>query len=126
MSNHGVVTYGTDLEDAFNRMDTVEHFAKISMYTRILGRETAAVSGGCREAMGSAAEVLRARGFRGEAEGPDVSYNGRSIGYDLRHSRRAHRSDRASRFESEIVKIRTVTEGVFAWHRERGLARPWE
>jgi L-fuculose-phosphate aldolase len=39
MSNHGVVTYGTDLEDAFNRMDTVEHFAKISMYTRILGRE---------------------------------------------------------------------------------------
>ena len=39
MSNHGVVTYGADLEDAFNRMDTVEHFAKISMYTRILGRE---------------------------------------------------------------------------------------
>jgi L-fuculose-phosphate aldolase len=39
MSNHGVVTYGKDLEDAFNRMDTVEHFAKISIYTRILGRE---------------------------------------------------------------------------------------
>src|SRR5437016_6584065 len=39
MSNHGVVTYGTDLEDAFNRMDTVEHFAKISIYTKILGRE---------------------------------------------------------------------------------------
>jgi hypothetical protein len=27
------------MEDAFNRMDTVEHFAKISIYTRILGRE---------------------------------------------------------------------------------------
>lgn len=39
LSNHGVVTYGTDLEDAFNRMDTVEHFAKISIYTHILGRE---------------------------------------------------------------------------------------
>ena len=39
LANHGVVTYGTDLEDAFNRMDTVEHFAKISMYTHILGRE---------------------------------------------------------------------------------------
>jgi len=39
LANHGVVTYGADLEDAFNRMDTVEHFAKISMYTRILGRE---------------------------------------------------------------------------------------
>jgi L-fuculose-phosphate aldolase len=39
MANHGVVTYGANLEDAFNRMDTVEHFAKISIYTRILGRE---------------------------------------------------------------------------------------
>src|SRR5262245_16730470 len=39
LANHGVVTYGADLEDAFNRMDTVEHFAKISVYTRILGRE---------------------------------------------------------------------------------------
>jgi L-fuculose-phosphate aldolase len=39
MSNHGVVTYGSTLEDAFNRMDTVEHFAKISIYTKILGRE---------------------------------------------------------------------------------------
>src|SRR5216117_1708641 len=39
LANHGVVTYGVDLEDAYNRMDTVEHFAKISLYTRILGRE---------------------------------------------------------------------------------------
>ena len=39
LANHGVVTYGTDIADAFDRMDTVEHFAKISMYTRILGRE---------------------------------------------------------------------------------------
>lgn len=39
MANHGVVTYGENLMDAFNRMDTVEHFAKISIYTRILGRE---------------------------------------------------------------------------------------
>lgn len=39
LANHGVVTYGVDLEDAFNRMDTVEHFAKISVYTRILGQE---------------------------------------------------------------------------------------
>ena len=39
MANHGVVTYGVSLEDAFNRMDTVEHFAKISIYTKILGRE---------------------------------------------------------------------------------------
>src|SRR5947199_9913770 len=40
MANHGVVTYGVNLEDAFNRMDTVEHFAKISICTKILGRES--------------------------------------------------------------------------------------
>ena len=39
MANHGVVTYGAGLMAAYNRMDTVEHFAKISIYTRILGRE---------------------------------------------------------------------------------------
>lgn len=39
MANHGVVTYGANMEEAFNRMDTVEHFAKISICTRILGRE---------------------------------------------------------------------------------------
>jgi len=39
MANHGVVTYGATIEEAFNRMDTVEHFAKISIYTKILGRE---------------------------------------------------------------------------------------
>ncbi len=39
MANHGVVTYGSNLMDAYNRMDTVEHFAKISICTRILGKE---------------------------------------------------------------------------------------
>ncbi len=39
MANHGVVTYGAGLMEAYNRMDTVEHFAKISVYTRILGKE---------------------------------------------------------------------------------------
>src|SRR5438093_892218 len=39
MSNHVIESYRTNLEEAFNRMDTVEHFAKISIYTKILGRE---------------------------------------------------------------------------------------
>ena len=45
MSNHGVVTYGKTIEDAFNLMDTVEHLAKISIYTKILGRERLLSSG---------------------------------------------------------------------------------
>jgi L-fuculose-phosphate aldolase len=38
MANHGVVTYGTSLESAFMKMETVEHFAKIALVTHLLGR----------------------------------------------------------------------------------------
>jgi L-fuculose-phosphate aldolase len=39
MANHGVVTYGRDLLTAFFRMDTTEHFARVSMVTEILGKQ---------------------------------------------------------------------------------------
>jgi len=39
MANHGVVAYAEDLATAFMNMETVEHFAKISLTARLLGRE---------------------------------------------------------------------------------------
>jgi L-fuculose-phosphate aldolase len=39
MSNHGVVAYGETLEQAYMRMETVEHFAKIALVTHLLGRQ---------------------------------------------------------------------------------------
>jgi L-fuculose-phosphate aldolase len=39
MANHGVVTYGADVMTAYFRMETVEHFAKISLVTEALGRQ---------------------------------------------------------------------------------------
>ncbi len=39
MANHGVVTYGPDLLRAHFKMETVEHFAKISLVTELLGRQ---------------------------------------------------------------------------------------
>jgi L-fuculose-phosphate aldolase len=39
MANHGVVTYGQDLLTAFFRMETVEHFAQISLVTEMLGKQ---------------------------------------------------------------------------------------
>jgi len=39
LSNHGAVTYGKDLETAYYRMETLEHFARISIVAKILGRE---------------------------------------------------------------------------------------
>jgi L-fuculose-phosphate aldolase len=38
MANHGVVTYGADLQQAYMRMETVEHYAKVVLAARQLGR----------------------------------------------------------------------------------------
>lgn len=45
MANHGVVTYGTDLLTAFYRMETVEHFAHVSLVTELLHKQVL-LSGG--------------------------------------------------------------------------------
>ena len=39
MANHGVVTFGSSLESAYMKMETVEHFAKIALVTNLLGNE---------------------------------------------------------------------------------------
>jgi len=39
MANHGVVAYGSDLLSAFFRMETTEHFARISLVTELLGKQ---------------------------------------------------------------------------------------
>ena len=39
MANHGVVAYGEDLQHAYMKMETVEHFARIALVAHILGHE---------------------------------------------------------------------------------------
>lgn len=39
MANHGVVTYGCDLMQAYLNMETVEHFARIALVVKQLGCE---------------------------------------------------------------------------------------
>ena len=39
MANHGVVTCGADLLNAYMKMETVEHFAQIALVTHLLGRQ---------------------------------------------------------------------------------------
>jgi len=39
MSNHGVVAYGSDIEQAYMKMETVEHFAKIALVAHQLGHQ---------------------------------------------------------------------------------------
>jgi L-fuculose-phosphate aldolase len=40
MGNHGAVSYGEDVYKAFFRMETVEHFARISLVAELLGGAT--------------------------------------------------------------------------------------
>jgi len=39
MANHGVVTYGANLQSAYMKMETVEHFAQIALVTHVLGQQ---------------------------------------------------------------------------------------
>src|SRR6266487_7209864 len=39
MANHGVVTYGPSLQSAYMKMETVEHFAQITLVTHMLGQQ---------------------------------------------------------------------------------------
>jgi L-fuculose-phosphate aldolase len=55
LANHGALAIGPDLFTAYHRMETIEHFAKISLVTRMLGREN----------LLSRAEVDRLQGLRG-------------------------------------------------------------
>jgi L-fuculose-phosphate aldolase len=39
LANHGALTVGSDLFSAYYKMETIEHFARISLVARLLGRE---------------------------------------------------------------------------------------
>jgi L-fuculose-phosphate aldolase len=55
LANHGALTMGQDLFSAYYKMETIEHFAKISLVARLLGGERVLT----RE------EVSRLQGLRG-------------------------------------------------------------
>src|ERR1700716_4288096 len=55
LANHGALTVGSDLFAAYFKMETIEHFAKISLVARLLGREN----------LLSREEVMRLQDLRG-------------------------------------------------------------
>jgi L-fuculose-phosphate aldolase len=55
LANHGALTVGGDLYSAYYKMETIEHFAKISLVARTLGREN----------LISREEVMRLQQLRG-------------------------------------------------------------
>ncbi|OLD61780.1 MAG: hypothetical protein AUI33_14190 [Ignavibacteria bacterium 13_1_40CM_2_61_4] len=63
LSNHGVVTYGTDIYDAYYKMEKVEHAAHITFVARMLGGEKAL----------STEDVRRLREISQQSYGKDFS-----------------------------------------------------
>jgi L-fuculose-phosphate aldolase len=59
MSNHGVVSYGSDLHSAYMKMETVEHFAQIALVSHLLG---------CQQPLGRR-EVEKLVEIRGKYQG---------------------------------------------------------
>ena len=55
LANHGALTVGADLYSAYYKMETIEHFAHISLVARMLGREN----------LISREEVMRLQELRG-------------------------------------------------------------
>ncbi len=55
LANHGALTLGPDVYSAYYKLETIEHFAKISLVARLLGREN----------LISREEVDRLQGLRG-------------------------------------------------------------
>ena len=55
LANHGALTLGSDLYSAYYKMETIEHFARISLVARLLGGER----------LLSREEVFRLQGLRG-------------------------------------------------------------
>ena len=51
MANHGAVAYADTLEKAFNKLETLEHTARISLIARNLGNENSLPPGSRAEAV---------------------------------------------------------------------------
>ena len=73
MANHGVVTYGADLQSAYMKMETVEHFAQIALVTHVLGQQKLIDSADLEKLVAARSKYL---GVNSAAPMPVYSSNG--------------------------------------------------
>jgi L-fuculose-phosphate aldolase len=78
LANHGVVTYGPDLLTAFFRMETVEHFAQVSLVTELLGKQSLLSGGDVEKLVAARARYGIATAAQLDPEFPLTSDNGPS------------------------------------------------
>ena len=150
LANHGAVTCGRTVMAAYYKMETIEHFAKISLVARLLGRREPDLARGSRAAAGAARHV-RHRGAGaalrrsvGAAASDQVALPGaRSAGIEhgaarsgrlaraaaseqrrgnSANIRRTHGADRGRRQEPQRLRTSLSVElGSWSWSWELGV-----
>ena len=117
LANHGALTVGADVYGAYYKMETVEHFAKISLVARLLGGER----------LISQEEVLRLQDLRGKY---GIAVAGAHLPGRRPGRRRARRSRtrrarscaRPTRRASGSCRIRRAASGFVLAQRQRQRA----
>ncbi len=109
LANHGALTIGPDVYAAYYKMETIEHFAKISLVTRQLGREN----------LLSREEVHRLQELRGnygiKAPAPICADGSETARTPIRRRARLwRRRRRAAR--GSFPPIRRIWTGKFGYH----------
>ena len=100
MANHGVVTYGQDLLTAFFRMETIEHFARVSLVTELLGKQVLLSGGDVEKLLAARARygVQTASSIGSRLSGHEpIAADAERITLDARGTRSADRRSRAKR-----------------------------
>ena len=78
LANHGVTTCGPDLLTAFSRMETVEHFAKITLAAKLAGEPQLLSTREVAKLMAARAKYFVTPPPGGGAELPDTCDTGES------------------------------------------------
>ena len=122
MANHGVVTYGQDLLTAFFRMETVEHFAQVSLVTELLGKQVLAFWRRCGKIARGAGPLRLRHGVTGQ---PGVPGHIRRPGPAARkhHTRGTRGTDRrgcAPRTRAPLDAGHRITEVAYGAGRSAG------
>ena len=133
LANHGALTVGADLFAAYYKMETIEHFAKISLVARLLGRENlisreevAAAAGAARHVrhQGAGADLCRpTTTCRAGASPADCQVVQAPSSRRRAAGRRRHPSERRRRRRpvrrDDEAEIRLTYRELSAAHRRR-------
>lgn len=113
LANHGAVAYGPDMETALSNMETLEHFAKISLVAHQLGGANQLPAA----AVAKLVEVREKAGYMGGQPRPGqaCSFTPRTNGSN--GARAANGDERITVTRAELIRL--VEEGARALRDER-------